>query len=95
MYANVYGYEGVKRAIRLLKNEIVQDGWNLGISSLDDLNPSLVRSNATPPLVFVNADVFAAAEPQESGGERSPCLLLDGDKGRMCRIVSLNLIYDR
>ncbi|KAL2752027.1 hypothetical protein ACRALDRAFT_2030270 [Sodiomyces alcalophilus JCM 7366] len=43
MYANVYGYEGVRRAIRLLKNEIIQDGWNLGISSLEDLNPNLLN----------------------------------------------------
>lgn len=42
MFANVYGYDGVRRAIQLLKNEIIQDGWNLGISSLSDLNPSLV-----------------------------------------------------
>lgn len=44
MYANVYGYEGVVKAIRLMKNEIVQDGWNLGIGSLDDLNPELVSN---------------------------------------------------
>ncbi|ROT37996.1 FMN-dependent alpha-hydroxy acid dehydrogenase [Sodiomyces alkalinus F11] len=46
MYANVYGYEGVRRAIRLLKNEIVQDGWNLGIGSLDDLSPSFLNLRA-------------------------------------------------
>ncbi|KFA60676.1 hypothetical protein S40285_05062 [Stachybotrys chlorohalonatus IBT 40285] len=45
MYANVYGYEGVVKAIRLMKNEIVQDGWNLGIGSLDDLNPELLNLN--------------------------------------------------
>lgn len=44
MFSNVYGYEGVRKAIRLMKNEIVQDGWNLGIGSLGDLEPSLVSS---------------------------------------------------
>lgn len=42
MFANVYGSEGIRKAINLMKNEIVQDGWNLGIGSLDDLEPSLV-----------------------------------------------------
>jgi L-lactate dehydrogenase (cytochrome) len=48
MYANVYGYEGVIKAIRLLRNELIQDGWNLGIGALDDLEPSLVRMIHVP-----------------------------------------------
>ncbi|KAH7310533.1 S-2-hydroxy-acid oxidase [Stachybotrys elegans] len=45
MFANVYGYEGIIKAIRLLKNEIIQDGWNLGIGSLEDLEPSFLNLN--------------------------------------------------
>jgi L-lactate dehydrogenase (cytochrome) len=45
MFANVYGYEGVRRAIRILKDEIIQDGHNLGINSLSELKPSMLNLN--------------------------------------------------
>ncbi len=42
MFANCYGYDGVDKAIKLLKNEIVQDGWNVGINSITDLDVRFV-----------------------------------------------------
>jgi len=44
MFANCYGYDGVDKAIKLLINEIVQDGWNVGINSLADLDINFVSS---------------------------------------------------
>jgi len=44
MFANCYGYDGVDKAIKLLKNEIVQDGWNVGINSIADLGVHFVSS---------------------------------------------------
>ncbi|CAG9979700.1 unnamed protein product [Clonostachys byssicola] len=44
-YSNVYGYDGIVRAATLLKNEIIYDGWNVGINSLSDLDPSILDLN--------------------------------------------------
>jgi isopentenyl diphosphate isomerase/L-lactate dehydrogenase-like FMN-dependent dehydrogenase len=38
MYANIYGTPGVNRAIEILKNELIRDGINLGITGMRDLN---------------------------------------------------------
>ena len=40
MYASIYGKAGVERAIKLLKQEIMLDAVNLGITKLDQLNSS-------------------------------------------------------
>ncbi|EEU39739.1 uncharacterized protein NECHADRAFT_39199 [Fusarium vanettenii 77-13-4] len=45
MYSNVYGAEGVERAIDILKYEIAIDAANLGISDLKKINPDWVRWN--------------------------------------------------
>lgn len=42
MYANVYGGEGVARAIRLLKREVAIDAGNAGIADLGRVDPSFV-----------------------------------------------------
>ena len=42
MYANLYGTDGVRRAIDLLKKEIFLDAVNLGITDLKQLNSSWV-----------------------------------------------------
>ncbi|KAH7362785.1 hypothetical protein B0T11DRAFT_352794 [Plectosphaerella cucumerina] len=56
MFANVYGYEGIRKVINLMKNEIVEDGWNLGIGSLDDLEPALLNLNTLAQNVNILED---------------------------------------
>ncbi|RYP55980.1 hypothetical protein DL769_010000 [Monosporascus sp. CRB-8-3] len=43
MYANVYGAEGVARAVELLKRELAIDAANLGIQDLRNVSSSLVK----------------------------------------------------
>lgn len=43
MYANIYGTEGVARAIDMLKYEIVNDGANLGVPDLKRIGPEYVN----------------------------------------------------
>lgn len=45
MYANLYGTEGVRRAVELLKNEIFLDAVNLGITDLGQLDASWVSTD--------------------------------------------------
>lgn len=42
MYANVYGEEGVKGAIAILKREIGVDAANLGVEDIQAVDPNLV-----------------------------------------------------
>ncbi|KAI0114597.1 FMN-dependent alpha-hydroxy acid dehydrogenase [Hypoxylon sp. NC0597] len=42
MYANVYGTDGVKRAIQILKHEIAIDAGNAGIADLKNIDPNIV-----------------------------------------------------
>jgi len=42
MYANVYGTEGVKKAIDLLKHEIAIDAGNIGVADLKKIDSSFV-----------------------------------------------------
>ncbi|KAI0848779.1 FMN-dependent alpha-hydroxy acid dehydrogenase [Daldinia vernicosa] len=42
MYANVYGTDGVKRAIEILKHEIAIDAANAGVGDLKKIDPSIV-----------------------------------------------------
>ncbi|KAI8960351.1 FMN-dependent alpha-hydroxy acid dehydrogenase [Daldinia sp. FL1419] len=42
MYANVYGTEGVKRAIEILKHEIAIDAANAGVADLKRIDPGIV-----------------------------------------------------
>lgn len=42
MFANVYGTEGVARAIEILKNEIAVDAGNLGVADLKKINAKFV-----------------------------------------------------
>jgi isopentenyl diphosphate isomerase/L-lactate dehydrogenase-like FMN-dependent dehydrogenase len=43
-YANVYGYDGVKKAIEIMKREVAVDAANLGVDDLQNIDPSLVSS---------------------------------------------------
>ncbi|KAH7153139.1 hypothetical protein EDB81DRAFT_946044 [Dactylonectria macrodidyma] len=43
MFANVYGTEGVARAIEILKNEIAVDAGNLGVADLKKINANFVN----------------------------------------------------
>lgn len=43
MFANVFGVDGVQRAIQLLRNEVSRDASNLGLADLKSLNTSWVR----------------------------------------------------
>lgn len=45
MYANIFGADGVKRAIDLLKHEIAIDAGNLGVPDIRKINPSYVKWN--------------------------------------------------
>lgn len=46
LYSLVFGEAGVSKAIRILKHEIETTMALLGITSLDQLNPSYVRRNS-------------------------------------------------
>ncbi|KAE8153358.1 S-2-hydroxy-acid oxidase [Aspergillus avenaceus] len=43
MFANVYGVDGVKHAIQLLKHEIAIDAANLGVSDLKKIDTSYIK----------------------------------------------------
>ncbi|KAH0377493.1 S-2-hydroxy-acid oxidase, partial [Aureobasidium melanogenum] len=43
MYANVYGTEGVAKAVELLKAEIASDAAHLGLSSIKDIGPQYFK----------------------------------------------------
>ncbi|KAF4964175.1 hypothetical protein FSARC_7872 [Fusarium sarcochroum] len=43
MYANVFGVDGVKKVIDLLKHEIAIDAGNLGVPDIQKINPSYVK----------------------------------------------------
>lgn len=47
MYANVYGTEGVARAISILKYEIANDAANLGVGDLKKIGPEYVNWKST------------------------------------------------
>ncbi|TGJ85493.1 hypothetical protein E0Z10_g3253 [Xylaria hypoxylon] len=44
MFANVFGVDGVQRAIKLLKNEVSRDAANLGLADLKALNTSWIQT---------------------------------------------------
>lgn len=44
MYANCYGVEGVIKAIQIMKNEIVADAANAGVTDLGNVSPNIVRT---------------------------------------------------
>ena len=46
LYSNVYGPEGPKKLIQILKNEILTDAAQIGINDLHNI-PSRVVSNAS------------------------------------------------
>lgn len=45
MFANVYGEEGVRRAVGLLGDEVGRDAMNLGLADLGGLNTSWVSTD--------------------------------------------------
>jgi isopentenyl diphosphate isomerase/L-lactate dehydrogenase-like FMN-dependent dehydrogenase len=47
MYANVYGAEGVARAIEMLKYEVANDAANLGVGDLKKIGPQYVNWKST------------------------------------------------
>ena len=42
MYANIFGQEGVEKAIQIIKHEIAIDAGNLGVGDLQEIDPSYV-----------------------------------------------------
>lgn len=42
MYANAYGVDGITHLIDIMKNEIVQDAGNLGITDIQKIDISRV-----------------------------------------------------
>ncbi|KAH8730968.1 hypothetical protein GQ44DRAFT_605842 [Phaeosphaeriaceae sp. PMI808] len=47
MYANVYGAEGVARAVEILKYELANDAANLGVGDLKQIGPQFVNWKST------------------------------------------------
>ncbi|PSN61080.1 (S)-2-hydroxy-acid oxidase [Corynespora cassiicola Philippines] len=47
MFSNVYGAEGVKKAVDLLKHEIAIDAANLGVADLKEIGPQYVNWKST------------------------------------------------
>jgi len=47
MYSNVYGVEGVKRAIQIMKHEVAIDAANLGVADLKKIGPEYVNWKST------------------------------------------------
>lgn len=45
MYANVYGREGVEKAIDILRTELAWDAANTGVADLKKISPSIVSSS--------------------------------------------------
>ncbi|CAJ0552851.1 Ff.00g009290.m01.CDS01 [Fusarium sp. VM40] len=43
MYSNVFGVDGVKKVIDILKHEIAIDAGNLGVADIQKINPSFVK----------------------------------------------------
>ncbi|KAH7324236.1 hypothetical protein B0I35DRAFT_369303 [Stachybotrys elegans] len=51
MFANIFGQEGIERAIAIMKHELTIDLGNLGVPALQALNPSYVNWNPVPWLM--------------------------------------------
>lgn len=75
MFANVFGVDGVQRAIQLLRNEVSRDASNLGLADLKALNTTWVWLRKSPdlglrvvsPFSLGNADLATA---DSNGTER-------------------------
>jgi isopentenyl diphosphate isomerase/L-lactate dehydrogenase-like FMN-dependent dehydrogenase len=48
MYANLWGTDGVKHAIDLLKKEIALDAANMGVADIHKIDPSYMRWSSSP-----------------------------------------------
>ncbi|KAM0321824.1 hypothetical protein ACHAQA_009921 [Verticillium albo-atrum] len=53
MYSNVYGLEGVTKAIEIMKTEIVRDGAQLGATNLRKISPSFLNTRQLEQNVFL------------------------------------------
>ncbi|KAI2481074.1 S-2-hydroxy-acid oxidase [Pyrenophora tritici-repentis] len=51
MFANIYGADGVKKAADLLKNELIMDAANMGVSDLKNVPLDLIDWKAASPWV--------------------------------------------
>lgn len=51
MYSNIYGAEGVAKAAKLLKYELINDAANLGVADLKTIGPEYVSWKAASPWV--------------------------------------------
>ncbi|CAO2656023.1 Nn.00g048260.m01.CDS01 [Neocucurbitaria sp. VM-36] len=47
MYANIYGAEGVSRAVEMLKYEMANDAANLGVADIKQIGPEVVNWKST------------------------------------------------
>lgn len=48
MYANTYGVEGVKKAVQMIKSEVLNDAAQIGISDLHAIPKNIVSSICLP-----------------------------------------------
>ncbi|RYP54639.1 hypothetical protein DL770_010954 [Monosporascus sp. CRB-9-2] len=53
MFANTYGVDGVRKAIRILKAEIAADAAQLGIRDVQNIPASLLNTRALDDTVFL------------------------------------------
>lgn len=58
MYANIWGTEGVTRAIQLLKTEIGLDAANMGVASLKNIDPNTVSSPSVAVIPLTALSLF-------------------------------------
>ena len=49
MYSNIYGVEGPTKLIQLMKNEIIHDAAQVGISDLKNIPKNIVSTVFPPP----------------------------------------------
>ena len=53
MYANCYGLAGVTKLIQIMKDEIVSDAQQAGVTDLRAIKPSLLNARQLADTVFL------------------------------------------
>jgi len=53
MYANCYGLAGVTKLIQIMKEEIVSDAQQAGVTNLKMIKPSLLNTRQLADTVFL------------------------------------------
>ncbi|KAI1841834.1 hypothetical protein JX266_012011 [Neoarthrinium moseri] len=79
MYANVYGREGVEKAIDLLRQELAWDAGNTGVADLRNISPNIVQWGwAKTDLVIPLPTATLAASLTAPEGHRNVRVVSDG-----------------